>query len=149
MRYSLICFFAVLIFSCTAPTADTEKIKQEIISADKAMSDLAAKEGFNAALLEYADENFVKFSEGSLPVIGRSDFAKKAADKPGSKNISWEPLSAEVAQSGELGYTWGNWKFTMPDTTLYGNYFTAWKKQADGKWKILLDGGNATPAPKR
>ncbi len=32
-------------------------------------------------------------------------------------------------------------------TTTYGNYVTVWKRQPDGKWKYVLDGGNTTPAP--
>ena len=27
------------------------------------------------------------------------------------------------------------------------NYFTVWKKQGDGSWKVKLDGGNNTPKP--
>ena len=62
--------------------------------------------------------------------------------------MTWEPVKAEVARSGELGYSWGNWKFVKTDTTFYGNYFTVWKRQKGGKWKVALDGGNSTPALK-
>ena len=148
MKHTIIYFICVLFFSCAQQTSDTEKLKQEIISADKAMSDLAVKEGFNKALFEYAGEDFVKMNEGHYPVVGKADFEKQIEGKAGTKFISWEPLKAEVAQSGELGYTWGNWKYTTHDTIIYGNYFTIWKKQADGKWKMSLDGGNSTPAPR-
>jgi hypothetical protein len=29
----------------------------------------------------------------------------------------------------------------------YGNYMSVWKKQDDGSWKFVLDGGNTTPPP--
>ena len=31
----------------------------------------------------------------------------------------------------------------------YGKYTSIWKKQADGSWKVVLDMGNASPAPKK
>jgi ketosteroid isomerase-like protein len=111
------------------------------------MSNLAEKEGFFKAILSYADDNIVKLNDGQFPDIGKKAIEEKYGDNTGPKTLTWEPVNAEVANSGELGYTWGNWKFTTPDTTYYGNYFTAWKKQKDGNWKVALDGGNSTPTP--
>jgi hypothetical protein len=39
----------------------------------------------------------------------------------------------------------GNWKYVTPDTTMYGLYYTIWKRQTDGKWKWSVDGGNNMP----
>jgi len=137
----------VIVMSCNQ-YSDTEQLKQEIIKTDKAMSDLAVKEGFLKAILFYADDNIVKLNEGTYPVIGKKAFEELYGNKPGPKTLTWEPLKAEAANSGELGYTWGNWKFEQQDTILYGNYFTVWKKQTDGTWKVALDGGNTTPPRK-
>lgn len=125
----------------------SEKMENEIIAADKAMSELAQKEGFYKALSTYAAEDFIKLSDGSFPVIGKKNF-DDVYKEPGTKAISWTPVKAEVAKSGELGYTFGNWQFKQNDTnSVYGNYFTVWRKYTDGKWKIVLDGGNSTPDP--
>lgn len=127
-----------------------EQYKQEIINADIAMSDLAVKEGFFTALSENADDGFVKLGEGSYPIIGKDEFDNMFKDKSGPKTLTWKPEQADVSQSGDLGYTWGYWKFEMPDTTVHGNYFTVWKRDnKDGIWKMALDGGNSTPGPKR
>ena len=142
----LILLLCVFIFSsCSNKYPETANHKQEITDTDMAMSELAEKEGFFKAIIFYADDDMVKFSDGQFPVIGKSAFAEKYGDNAGPKTLTWEPIIAEVANSGELGYTWGNWKFVQPDTTYYGNYFTVWKKQIDGKWKVVLDGGNSTP----
>ena len=111
------------------------------------MNDMATKEGFNNAILYYADSNLVKFEDTQFPIIGKAAFAASFDKNQDIKTISWKPVNAEIAQSGDLGYTWGNWKFSTKDTTYYGNYFTAWKKQKDGTWKVTLDGGNNTPKP--
>jgi len=116
--------------------------------ADIEMSALAAKAGFWRALTEYADEDFVKLSDGRFPVIGKKAFEKMTGGKGGTTGLTWTPVGGEVARSGELGYTWGNWTYTGKDTTMYGNYFSVWKRGADGAWKLLLDGGNSTPTPR-
>jgi ketosteroid isomerase-like protein len=138
---------AALFISCQQHKRNTAQDKQQMIKADRTMNDMAAKEGFNNAILYYADSNIVKFEGDQLPVIGKAAFAKSFDKNTDLKSISWKPVNAEVAESGDLGYTWGNWKMVAGDTTYYGNYFTAWKKQKDGSWKVALDGGNSTPKP--
>lgn len=148
-NHTYLLFCLIFLSSCTQKNDDqSEKLRQEIINADISMSDLAVKEGFFRALGQYASDEFVKLNEGTYPVIGKKEFDELYKDKPGSKTLTWKPVKAEVAQSGELGYTWGNWKLVLQDTTVYGNYFTVWKKQSDNSWKMALDGGNSTPAPK-
>ncbi len=151
MKYFMLLLFCLLyLSSCTQKNEDrTEQLKQEIVNADLAMSDLATKEGFFRALSQYASDEFVKLNEGSYPVIGKKEFDDMFKDKPGSKSLTWVPVKADVARSGDLGYTWGNWKMVLQDTIFYGNYFTVWKKQEDGKWKMSLDGGNSAPPPEQ
>ena len=124
-----------------------ERNKQELINTDIAMSDLAMKEGFNHSIFLNADTNIVKFEQNQLPLIGKNNLAAILEKSGDIKTLSWKPVGADVAASGDLGYTWGNWKYQAPDTTYYGNYFTAWKKQKDGSWKVALDGGNSSPKP--
>ena len=146
MRKLLFGILALIACNST-PTNKSKQAAEEITQADKNMSLLAAKEGFNKALLTYADDSVVKPQDGELPVSGKAALEKYWRDKPDTKNLSWEPFKTEASASGELGYTFGNWKMVMKDTTLYGNYCTIWKKQADGKWKFIFDAGNNTPKP--
>ena len=144
MKYLLLPL--LFLSACTPEQTDLRiQAKNEIISADRAMSDLAAKEGFHSALLAYADDSVIKPNEGEFPVIGKNALEKYWSGKKDFQTLTWEPFRAEAAASGEMGYTFGNWKFVLPDTTYYGNYYTIWKKQGDGKWKFVVDGGNGTP----
>jgi len=66
--------------------------------------------------------------------------------------LSWNPTKAEIARSGDLGYTFGTYEFTVLDSLdnpsiSFGNYVTVWKRQGDGSWKYVLDGAATTPAP--
>ena len=140
----IICF--ILLAGCAPPPTDNSKqATEQIINADKAMSALAAKEGFYKALLLYADDSVVKPNEGEFPIIGKTALINYWKGKPGPTTLSWEPYKAEASASGDLGYTLGNWKYITKDSILYGNYYTFWKKQKDGTWKYVVDGGNNTP----
>ena len=140
--FAILCLVFV---SCNE--TNIERNKQELINTDIAMSDLAMKEGFNHSIFLNADTNIVKFEQNQLPLIGKNNLAAILEKSGDIKTLSWKPVGADVAASGDLGYTWGNWKYQAPDTAYYGNYFTAWKKQKDGSWKVALDGGNSSPKP--
>lgn len=148
MKTVLILSMALLLNGCNKNnSAEVQKWKDEIVKADTDMSDYAAKEGFSAALIKYADENFVKFDEGMHPTVGKNAFIEIRGAGSGPKTLTWKPVFTDVAASGDIGYSWGNWKFVLPDTVVYGNYITVWKKQPDGSWKMTFDAGNTSPPP--
>jgi len=139
---------AILFSSCNTKQGDTSKqAAEQIWSADTAMSNLAIKEGFFQALLKYADDSVIVPREGKLPMIGKTEVAKGWAERPMIKELTWKPLRAEAAQSGEIGYSFGYAIYQGKDTTTYTNYCTIWKKQKDGSWKFVYDAGNNIPAP--
>ncbi len=58
--------------------------------------------------------------------------------------ISWEPKSAEISKSGDLGYLLENTKMVAVDSvgkSSVQNFdaVTIWKKQPDGNWKCVVD----------
>lgn len=135
-----------LMFSCSSSKNDTsEVLKATIMNEDREFCKYALKEGFFNAFLKYADKDIVKFSEGQHASVGIAELRRVFDGRSGTKSLSWEPVDGKVAESGELGYTWGKWKLSAKDSAYYGNYFTLWKRQNDGTWKVLLDGGNSTP----
>ena len=67
-------------------------------------------------------------------------------------DIAWRPNKAEIARSGELGYTSGSYEmsFRPPRGRLFfdkGKYLMIWKKQATGAWKVLFDISNSDLPP--
>ena len=51
-----------------------------------------------------------------------------------------------------LGYTLGTWQSTHYNEAgkgqvTTGKYVTIWRKQADGSWKVVFDGGNPDSSP--
>ena len=53
-----------------------------------------------------------------------------------------------MGAAGDIGYTTGTYQSTMGGVSEKGKYVTAWKKQADGAWKVTEDIFNADEAPK-
>jgi ketosteroid isomerase-like protein len=58
--------------------------------------------------------------------------------------ITWRPIKIEVARSGELGYSTGAYNMSFKDPagktlTDRGKYVTVWKKQPNGRWKVIYD----------
>ena len=61
--------------------------------------------------------------------------------------LNWQPLEAHVFQDGALGMTVGTSQVvgrTGPragQTTYRGRYTTLWRRDASGKWKVIMDTG--------
>ena len=141
-------FSLLILLSCSPKLADiSSQSSKELIHIDKLMSDMAVKEGFNKALLLYADNQVIKPQEGKKSIIGKQSLEAAWNNNPGIRTLSWEPYKAETSRSGDLGYTVGHWTLVLKDSTLYGDYYTIWKRQSDGNWKFVLDAGNNTPKP--
>lgn len=59
--------------------------------------------------------------------------------------LDWAPAWGDVSAAGDLGYTTGPFVFTDQGPAKRqpqrGYYFSIWRKQADGTWKVALDAG--------
>lgn len=138
----------LVVFGCKeSPKNNTSSAVNEkiaLMKTDQAFSDMSMSKGMKAAFIEYIDSNGVLLRSGHLPIIGASaiDFLIQQNDT--SYSMSWQPQNAFVSRSADMGYTYGIYAVypTMMDTILYGTYVSIWRKQADGKWKFVLDSGN-------
>jgi ketosteroid isomerase-like protein len=65
--------------------------------------------------------------------------------------LNWATTFGDVSQAGDLGYNTGPSLLTdqspQQRPPRHGLIFTIWKKQADGRWKVVLDAGVNTPQP--
>lgn len=124
---------------------------QNMMDTDRAFSKMSEEKGTSEAFIYYADENVILTGENRPPIMGIEEL-KNRFNRPKNPDVTltWEPLKGEVAQSGELGYTFGRWQIKSKtgsdaDTITNGVYISVWKKQTNGSWKYVLDGGNHTP----
>ncbi len=156
MKFMTKLFFllALIPAACSfSPKVDLVEEQQKLLATDSSFSALSEQKGMTTAFLYYADKNVIELNDGAYPSQGIEGLARRYKDIDNSKFVlSWKALKCEIAQSGDLAYTFGDWRMDRmltngADTTLHGNYITVWKKQKDGNWKFVLDGGNSTPGP--
>lgn len=122
-----------------APVAAAADDFADLVSAERAFAaDAGARSTRDAFLAVLADDSLL-FAPG--PTSGRRVWE---ARKEGGNRLEWTPEVAEVAASGDLGYTSGPWRLTpegKDKPVAFGHFFSIWKKQADGAWKLLIDHG--------
>lgn len=104
--------------------------------------------------MSYYADDAVELPNGADALQGKESIAKTMGFLDQKDNhLTWKPVSADMAASGDLGYTWGTYEFRATDKdgkpiVDHGKYTSIWKKQSDGKWKVVLDMGNASSPPK-
>ena len=69
-----------------------------------------------------------------------------------SGHLQWTPTYSFVAQSGDLGYTYGYYRLSRRDSKAKvqertGTYVTIWRRQPDSSWKVAVDVGSPGPIP--
>ena len=125
-------------------------VLEAIRSADVEFSNDAAKFGTGVAFGRYAAADAQIFS-GPGEFISGPHAISESFGPPTEKNtLVWHPVHGEVAASGDLGFTVGNAVFTGvredgAKIERFSKYLTVWKKQRDGSWRYVVDGGSARP----
>jgi ketosteroid isomerase-like protein len=138
----------VLPQSSAGPSAEIGQLR----ALETAMMAAAAKNGADGYVSFYADDA-VELPNGAPALQGKEDIRKTMAFLDDKENhLTWTPVRVEVSGSGDLGYTYGVYEFRSIDkdgkpAVANGKYATVWKKQADGRRKVALDMGNASPEP--
>jgi ketosteroid isomerase-like protein len=111
----------------------------------------AVAEHGHAAFVSYFAEDGVELDDGG-GITSRDEIAKQPAWPEGT-SLTWTPVKADMAASGDLGYTYGHYIFRSKNkegnvVASHGKYMSVWKKQKDGSWKVVVDMGNSSPQPK-
>jgi len=131
--------------------------KEKVLRGEDFLRQLEAN--FAADVAQHGHEAFIThFAEDGVEVVDGGGFDTKDAMRkqpawPEGTTLTWTPIKADMAASGDLGYTFGNYIFTAKNkegkfVTTYGKYTSIWKKQKDGHWKVVLDMGNSGPNTK-
>ncbi|HBC47855.1 MAG TPA: hypothetical protein DCZ43_12475 [candidate division Zixibacteria bacterium] len=125
--------------------------KEALIKVDLQFAQMAADSGIGSAFAYFAADSATMLRRGSVPIVGRDAIRELYTDTTGAI-LRWAPYFADIAASGDLGYTLGKSQFIYKDSTgaektSHGYYVTLWKLQPDGKWKYVLDTGVSAPPP--
>jgi len=122
-----------------------QSAESELLQADRKWAKVAAQDDLETVFSFWADDAEI-YAPGRPPAIGIDAirrFVEQRRALPGSQ-ISWEPQVAEVAASGDFGYTRGTYEMTLPSrggdaTSVQGTYVSLWRKDKAKQWKCILE----------
>ncbi|NIP18433.1 MAG: DUF4440 domain-containing protein [Xanthomonadales bacterium] len=159
MNISLTKYIAVVLIclSCAlpgnsavaGPSADHDADRDSLLAADEAWSQ--SVNDTEAFLSRFTDD--ASFMPAGAP-LARGDAIRATwealVSNPGF-SLEWTATGAEVARSGDLGYTIGSFRLVLEvDGTpmaMIGKFSTVWKRHEDGSWKVQVDCFNADGPP--
>lgn len=145
---------AALLAGCdTAPEkADTAAIEQQILAKEEEWNRAFANRDPEALASFFADDAAMA-QPGEQLVRGKESIRKatEAFVQDPNLTVTFRANRVEVARSGDLAYTRGQYMLTSTDPSTNqpessrGYYLTVWKKQPDDSWKAVED--FITPGP--
>lgn len=110
-----------------------------LLSAERAFAARAAAVGVEASFLESMAPDAMVLRPD--PVSAHTAYTSRPPRKPpaeGGPLLAWSPRWVGIARSGDLGFTTGPARVNGKPV---GGYVTVWRKQPDGSWKWIFDGG--------
>lgn len=140
MRTAL--FIASLLVAACSPTPATPPDASAIVAAERAFAAEAQRTGWVEAFEAYSTDEAIVL--GARPRNAHEAMAGIDPANRGDTSLNWAPEFAGVSRGGDIGFTTGPYN---GGDTAFGQYFTVWRRQADGAWKWIYDGGTNQTTP--
>ena len=136
---------SVSLLAATFLAAETrEDAIASLVAAERAFAQASLDSGVKASFLGVLAEDSTVYQPG--PVNGRQAYTD--SDDP-PVVLSWYPAVADIAASGDLGFTTGPYTVESKDPAEKrrgsGHYTSVWRRNAGGKWELLVDLGTRHP----
>ena len=121
---------------------------RSLVEAERAFARRSLEVGWREAFLEFFADDAISFT----PAPGNAKERlrqRPATPRPLPYTLDWWPVFAGISAAEDMGFTTGpsvgvdNTKPGSPPD--YGYYFSVWKRQPGGAWKVALDIGVQTP----
>jgi ketosteroid isomerase-like protein len=125
-----------------------------LVRAERTFMEDVGRRRLNGWVDAFAD-SAATFPPGQLVSVGREHIRKgmAATFADTSVHVVWHPVYATLAASGDLGYTYGYYRWTsrddkgLPAPPAEGKFLTIWRRDDAGRWRVVVDMGNAGPVP--
>lgn len=112
----------------------------ELVLMEREFCAAVRRHGIRDGFLRYMAEDGILFRPG--PVVAREVLPLRPRTPAW---LLWAAGFADVASSGDMGYTTGPSEFRPggeADTTVgYGSFVTVWQRDREGAWRIAIDCG--------
>ena len=141
-----------LLCGCTKAVtpADRAEDEREVRELEMEGSKAIEEKDLDKWIALYADDAALYYE--SKPTVRGKDAIRETWEADFAReglSMSTEPRTVEVSNSGDLAWAHGVFKVTIRDTTGKSatdqwEYALVYKKQADGRWKIMADSANSS-----
>lgn len=147
-------FIAVLLSLLTAaniPAQDKTASADQaaMVATERTFAKLGFERGIRESFIRYFSPDCIVFAPH--PVKYRGELEKEEPETfPLPVVLNWAPVWGDISAAGDMGYNTG--PVVYEDTgenkrpTRHVIFFSVWKKQADGKWLVVLDVGSRVPS---
>lgn len=118
------------------------------------LEDMARKAAKAKDLDQYISvyaEDAVLFWPGTPMIVGKTAIREflKAFWGTADSSQSFQTVKVIVSRTGDFAYSYGTVKVTLVDPNGRkmkddGKYLSVYRKEADGKWKVVADMGNSS-----
>ncbi|MFI5177051.1 MAG: DUF4440 domain-containing protein [Vicinamibacterales bacterium] len=140
-------------FLLLAAQTDPQAI-QRMVATERAFAAATAEIGVRDGFLTFFADDAVALNAGATGATATVDRAKdglgklQAAKLPILSRLMWEPYTGHISDDGTMGWLTGPYvalNQMTKEITAKGAYFSVWKRQADGTWRVWLDEGVTLP----
>lgn len=139
---------ALFAFAAGAQKATTKSPLHSMVATERAFAQASAEKGTRDSFLMFIADDGILFRPTA--VAGKKWMLEHPV--PATENrplLAWQPVFADMAAAGDMGYTFGPWEFKRSihdqKAVAFGHFATVWKKQPDGNWKFAIDLGISHP----
>jgi ketosteroid isomerase-like protein len=151
----LVFVFALSLSTVLLPAQSTDpQAIQRMAATERAFAAATAEIGVRDGFLTFFADDAIQLQAGvtgAQAVIGRAKDGLRTQPSPRLPlvgRLMWEPFTGHVSSDGALGWLTGAYvslNQVTKDITSRGAYFSVWKRQTDGTWRVWLDEGVALP----
>ncbi len=128
-----------------AADAGLPPAQQELFDSERAFVRLAAERGFRDSFHAYFADDGIAFNPHPFRV--RAALAGQPST-PAPMGAGWAPVYGDISAAGDLGWNSGPLVFAgrIGQPGRHGLFFSVWKRQPDGTFRVVLDIGSDTPS---
>jgi ketosteroid isomerase-like protein len=119
----------------------------QVVAAERAFAALALSKGQHEAFLDTLTDDAIAFNP--TPESARESHKNQPH---ATSTLYWGPAWVAVSAAGDLAVSIGPWKVVpsaeqknAPVNILTGYFISMWRRQANGTWKVAVDGGTSFP----
>jgi ketosteroid isomerase-like protein len=152
-----ITFSFLVAFLLTSDSPAKTDPKAEMMAADRSYAKVTAEKGLDG-WIEFLAEDVAKVRKAGEKIVAGKDAIRKqdaALFADAKRQLRWEPIDAHAFADGKSGFTSGRCKMVGKGEDgkelvfAAGGYITWWRKEPDGKWKVIFDTGTPDADAKR